>query len=200
MAKALDPKDPPASVVLVPVRANTWADAPCADRLLSTLQSSDELFSLTAADAPADIFKRVADAIVNVTARTGCDNEQDKSSQCAFGKWAYGPAIIHSELMRASADAEQWWRKVGAFSRSCAVMSMLGYVIGLGDRHLDNILIDLRSGGPIQMITCRVQAAQPAPCTMVTPRCAQASCCTSTTRSVSSGASGSKCQSTCRSA
>ena len=33
-----------------------------------------------------------------------------------------------------------------AFARSCGVMSMLGYAIGLGDRHLDNILLDLSSG------------------------------------------------------
>lgn len=32
------------------------------------------------------------------------------------------------------------------YSQSTAVMSMIGYVIGLGDRHLDNVLIDLESG------------------------------------------------------
>jgi len=32
------------------------------------------------------------------------------------------------------------------YSQSTAVMSMIGYVIGLGDRHLDNVLIDLETG------------------------------------------------------
>ena len=32
------------------------------------------------------------------------------------------------------------------YARSTAVMSVIGYVIGLGDRHLDNVLVDLTSG------------------------------------------------------
>lgn len=32
------------------------------------------------------------------------------------------------------------------YSRSTAVMSMIGYIIGLGDRHLDNVLVDLATG------------------------------------------------------
>ena len=54
--------------------------------------------------------------------------------------------LIASELWLQSADSHEWWLKTQAFARSCGVMSMLGYAIGLGDRHLDNILLDLTSG------------------------------------------------------
>lgn len=33
-----------------------------------------------------------------------------------------------------------------SYARSSAVMSMVGYIIGLGDRHLDNVLIDMTTG------------------------------------------------------
>ena len=40
----------------------------------------------------------------------------------------------------------EWWDKTQTFARSTAVMSMVGYVLGLGDRHTDNILVDFNSG------------------------------------------------------
>ena len=50
------------------------------------------------------------------------------------------------ELWCASAGAGEWWHMVQTYSRSTAVMSMIGYIIGLGDRHLDNVLVDLATG------------------------------------------------------
>jgi len=32
------------------------------------------------------------------------------------------------------------------YCRSVAVMSAIGYILGLGDRHLDNLLLDLSNG------------------------------------------------------
>lgn len=54
--------------------------------------------------------------------------------------------LVARELWCAAASAPHWWRVTCAFSRSTAVMSTVGYVIGLGDRHLDNMLLDLRTG------------------------------------------------------
>lgn len=57
------------------------------------------------------------------------------------------------ELWLGSVTAQQWWQSTLRFGRSCAVMSIIGYVIGLGDRHLDNVLVDLRCGevGPVAL-------------------------------------------------
>lgn len=54
--------------------------------------------------------------------------------------------LVARELWCAAASAPHWWRVTCAFNRSTAVMSTIGYVIGLGDRHLDNVLLDLRTG------------------------------------------------------
>ncbi|KAJ3170439.1 Serine/threonine-protein kinase smg1 [Geranomyces variabilis] len=54
--------------------------------------------------------------------------------------------LISREIFCGSASAHHWWSKQKTFARSTAVMSMIGYVIGLGDRHLDNILLDQASG------------------------------------------------------
>uniref|UniRef100_A0A6B0VG32 non-specific serine/threonine protein kinase n=1 Tax=Ixodes ricinus TaxID=34613 RepID=A0A6B0VG32_IXORI len=54
--------------------------------------------------------------------------------------------LVARELWCASASAAHWWQTTCSFNRSTAVMSIVGYVIGLGDRHLDNVLLDLRSG------------------------------------------------------
>ncbi|KAK7113677.1 hypothetical protein V1264_012925 [Littorina saxatilis] len=54
--------------------------------------------------------------------------------------------LLAKELWCASAGAGEWWHMVQTYSRSTAVMSMIGYIIGLGDRHLDNVLVDLATG------------------------------------------------------
>lgn len=54
--------------------------------------------------------------------------------------------LLRRELWCSSVHAADWWTVIKAFSRSSAVMSIIGYIIGLGDRHLDNILVDLKSG------------------------------------------------------
>ncbi|PAA57659.1 hypothetical protein BOX15_Mlig027692g1 [Macrostomum lignano] len=54
--------------------------------------------------------------------------------------------LLSKELWLASLNAADWWRTLLNYSRSVAVMSIIGYVIGLGDRHLDNVLIDVGTG------------------------------------------------------
>ncbi|CAI2300472.1 unnamed protein product [Caenorhabditis sp. 36 PRJEB53466] len=54
--------------------------------------------------------------------------------------------LISRELWMKANDAATWWAVTKRFARSLAVMSMVGSVLGLGDRHLDNLLVDLKYG------------------------------------------------------
>ncbi|KAF4675377.1 phosphatidylinositol kinase- protein kinase tor1 [Perkinsus chesapeaki] len=45
-----------------------------------------------------------------------------------------------------SRNSEVWLRRRGNYSRSLAVMSVVGYVLGLGDRHPSNIMIEQETG------------------------------------------------------
>lgn len=44
-----------------------------------------------------------------------------------------------------------WWARQTQYSQSTAVASMAGWLVGLGDRHLDNILLDKSSGAVIHI-------------------------------------------------
>nr|NVI76398.1 no-on-and-no-off transient C [Cucujiformia] len=54
--------------------------------------------------------------------------------------------LLAKELWCNSISAGDWWNVTKRYSYSVAVMSIIGYIIGLGDRHLDNVLVDLTSG------------------------------------------------------
>lgn len=59
--------------------------------------------------------------------------------------------LLEKEFYYSSSNAEEWINKTTSFARSLAVTSMIGYIIGLGDRHLDNMLVDFRSGEMIHI-------------------------------------------------
>ncbi|XP_043210340.1 serine/threonine-protein kinase mTOR-like isoform X1 [Amphibalanus amphitrite] len=49
-------------------------------------------------------------------------------------------------LWLKSPSSEDWFDRRANFTRSLAVMSMVGYVLGLGDRHPSNLMLDRMSG------------------------------------------------------
>ncbi|UYV62498.1 SMG1 [Cordylochernes scorpioides] len=55
------------------------------------------------------------------------------------------------ELWCSSTSGPEWWNMTQTYSRSTAVLSIVGYIIGLGDRHLDNVLVDLSTGEVIHI-------------------------------------------------
>jgi hypothetical protein len=54
--------------------------------------------------------------------------------------------LLARELTTAACTATDWWARHARYGRSLGVASVLGFVLGLGDRHLDNILMDFSSG------------------------------------------------------
>ncbi|KAF0561158.1 Serine/threonine-protein kinase SMG1 [Gigaspora margarita] len=59
--------------------------------------------------------------------------------------------LLEKEVWASCSSPKEWWIKSTSLSRSLAVMSVIGYIIGLGDRHLDNILIDFECGEVIHI-------------------------------------------------
>lgn len=53
---------------------------------------------------------------------------------------------LYEILWLKSTDSEEWLERRTKFTRSLAVMSMVGYILGLGDRHPSNLMLDKISG------------------------------------------------------
>ena len=56
------------------------------------------------------------------------------------------PPVMHLWLVDTFRAPSAWFDARLAFTRSNAVMSMIGMAVGLGDRHLENILVDSTTG------------------------------------------------------
>ncbi|KAF8675460.1 hypothetical protein HU200_047832 [Digitaria exilis] len=59
--------------------------------------------------------------------------------------------ILWQEMWCASEGFRNFNSKVKRFSSSVAAMSMVGHMLGLGDRHLDNILMDFSNGDVVHI-------------------------------------------------
>ncbi|KAF2349989.1 Serine/threonine-protein kinase SMG1, partial [Trinorchestia longiramus] len=54
--------------------------------------------------------------------------------------------LLSRELIVSSPTTADWWRVTHRHGVCTAVMSMVGLVLGLGDRHLDNLLVNFSTG------------------------------------------------------
>ena len=55
-------------------------------------------------------------------------------------------AVFSEWFAKTFPDPQAWLMARMAYTRTTAVMSMMGYIIGLGDRHLENINVDTKTG------------------------------------------------------
>ncbi|XP_065918364.1 serine/threonine-protein kinase ATR-like isoform X5 [Dysidea avara] len=56
------------------------------------------------------------------------------------------PAVFDEWFLHNFPDPTAWYQARVAYIRTCAVMSIVGYILGLGDRHGENILFDSTNG------------------------------------------------------
>ncbi|WVO13494.1 hypothetical protein L204_101114 [Cryptococcus depauperatus] len=63
----------------------------------------------------------------------------------------YQPTVFHEWFLSTWPEPSAWLASRLAYSRTLAVMSMIGYVLGLGDRHGENILFDGLSGDTVHV-------------------------------------------------
>ncbi|KAJ8409535.1 hypothetical protein AAFF_G00229360 [Aldrovandia affinis] len=61
------------------------------------------------------------------------------------------PPVFHEWFLRTFPDPTSWYSSRSNYCRSTAVMSMVGYVLGLGDRHGENILFDSLTGESVHV-------------------------------------------------
>ncbi|XP_017770441.1 PREDICTED: serine/threonine-protein kinase atr-like [Nicrophorus vespilloides] len=61
------------------------------------------------------------------------------------------PLILGEWFRKTFPDAQGWLSARTAYIRTTAVISMVGYILGLGDRHGDNILLDSTCGDTVHV-------------------------------------------------
>ena len=61
------------------------------------------------------------------------------------------PPMLHKFFQSGWPEPAAWFNARLAFTRTAAVWSMVGHVLGLGDRHGENIMVDLVTGDCIHI-------------------------------------------------
>ncbi|KAF1842478.1 uncharacterized protein K460DRAFT_346363 [Cucurbitaria berberidis CBS 394.84] len=55
--------------------------------------------------------------------------------------------VLHGWFVETFPEPEAWFAARLRYTRSCAVMSIIGHILGLGDRHGENVLLEQGDGG-----------------------------------------------------
>eukprot|EP01125_Pyxidicula_operculata_P018960 TRINITY_DN681_c0_g3_i3.p1 TRINITY_DN681_c0_g3~~TRINITY_DN681_c0_g3_i3.p1 ORF type:complete len:508 (+),score=60.48 TRINITY_DN681_c0_g3_i3:152-1675(+) len=78
-------------------------------------------------------------------------NEKKFTTKDMKKLWKDFPPVFHRWFTQSFPEPSAWLRTRTAYSRTLAVMSMVGYIVGLGDRHGENILFDASTGDTVHV-------------------------------------------------
>ncbi|ETI22234.1 hypothetical protein G647_06307 [Cladophialophora carrionii CBS 160.54] len=80
-----------------------------------------------------------------------CSGDTEKVKIFANKVLATFPPVFHEWFVESFADPSAWFNARLRYTRSAAVMSIVGHVLGLGDRHGENILFEEDNGGTLHV-------------------------------------------------
>ncbi|CAF0977060.1 unnamed protein product [Rotaria sordida] len=114
-------------------------------------QNENQEITLATVQKPNDVYYSKLNAILKEKGKQPVEDRREVPMpilrQCIEELIRETPAdLLSRELWCSCPSVGLWYKNVQNYSRSLAVTSMIGYMIGLGDRHLDNVLVDLKSG------------------------------------------------------
>ncbi|CAH6721238.1 serine/threonine-protein kinase Mec1p [[Candida] jaroonii] len=99
------------------------------------------------------IFAKLAAA--QKICKTKTDNNLDSAKQDLVklfeGILEENPPVLYKWFINQFSDPMSWYIGRNAYTRSAAVMSIVGFIIGLGDRHCENILFFKKSGSVLHI-------------------------------------------------
>lgn len=75
------------------------------------------------------------------------------------------PSVFHEWFLETFPEPSAWLRARLAYARTAAVISIVGFVLGLGDRHCENILLEGNTGDTVHVdFNCLFDKVRPAAC------------------------------------
>ncbi|KAJ7156082.1 hypothetical protein C8R43DRAFT_884346 [Mycena crocata] len=87
-----------------------------------------------------DVFRRIKDA-----------TDKDAAEIYRTKILANFPPVFHDWFIETFPEPSAWLASRLAYGRTAAVMSMVGFILGLGDRHCENIMLDVNTGDVVHV-------------------------------------------------
>ena len=116
-----------------------WVEDLCSFR-----QAVKHAYALTGLQQPVRVTKKIKQATERI--QTAKESRYTKGEMFQQEVQAVYPPRFYKWFLHQFADPTSWFCSRLHFTRSAAVWAVVGSIIGLGDRHAENILLDVTCG------------------------------------------------------